>query len=1091
MVAQNYFWNGKQKANIVADSSQAYVMHWEPLEVDTQTTEIKNSGVINYGAMKFYKGQQPRRFKWSIVASKNGGPVTLPEQTINYNYFYSISGNPNTIAPSNLIYLKFKELLVGLQHLETVLTNLQVTPVGSPSHMPQWFTLVCTLPGQNTIAIANALYETELFEYAYPDWMIPFETAGCATNDPLYGDQWHLENTGQFGGTPGIDINVCEAWEITRGGANAVVAVVDNGLDKGHPDLGITHSFFFDTERNDDPEGEKVIRGGHGQFVAGIINSTKDNNEGVTGIAPITPVMSIVHSLNDPQKDGYFPNLALQLGNGIKFATINGASIINCSWGAPGNISYPDSSKLVLQYLEENIRYAIEEGRDGLGSVVVFASGNTSADGVVDYPGNTDDRILVTGNIDACGLRFDKDQTCMLVDFGRAPPSGYGEELDLMAPGTNILSTDAEFTHRGLINGSYYGYSTGTSFAAPMVAAVASMMLTVNPNLTQKEVSDILLQTARKVREDVYTYDPNVPERMENGSWNIEMGHGLLDAGAAVQRAKELCEGPAELYTQDTYGDHGLEPYELQDDEYPWLSHDIWVKQNQTTDHSDRTHEVVDPTDDNGNPKASYVYVSVRNRGCSPTVGFETVTLHWAKAGTALSYPNDWNGVNTLGPNNAPAGMEIATLTVPAGLKPGQEHIMEFEWFPPNPDDYDFSEEPWHFCLLSVIRDPNDPFTMYEEINTLVLRNNKVAWRNTSVNDPTESPSPNPPGPGPKTPFPMAGVTVGVGNPSDENAVNTDITFNSPTIAFGNSITNDSEVFISMPDDLYNQWLLGGAQAEGIRLLDLETLLDKLLLLDIPGILFNDRNVFEVTGDAVRFGNIPMPPGANYNISMVPLYPESKSNPNKDVYEWDVVQRHTLSQELVGGVRLELKKPYCNYARRWVWDETINLGETGTMQAYGLDASSTIFRWTNATGQVVSTEASFEYTAVADTYYELQAITDEGCSYTQRAEVDVQLPELAPPGDAPKCYSALAVQPNPVFGDILELQLEANSDGELDIVINSPLTGEELYRTVQQIQKGIQTIELDIRDLNRGTFILRIQCGDTNVSVDNRNFIKL
>ncbi len=1063
-------------------------MHWEPLEVDTQTTEIKNSGVINYGAMKFYNGQQPRRFTWSILSSKNGEPVSLPEQAINYNYFYSISGNPNTIAPSNLIYLKFTELPLGLQQLETILGDLQVTPIGSPSHMSHWYTLACTLPGQNTIAIANVLYETGLFEYAYPDWMIPFETSGCATNDPLYGDQWYLENTGQFGGIPGIDINVCEAWEITRGGANAVVAIFDQGL-KGHPDLSNFHPFEIDViEDPNDPSTKREIRGYHGVSVAGLVGATTENNEGVSGISPDSPLMDITSGLTGN------PN-TIRHAQGLHKAYKNGAAVINMSFSGIFLMQPPD--------FKEAIEAAMVKGRNNLGTIIIHAAGNGEVDEnspSVDFPGNDIPDVISVGGIERNGLRMSNHH----LECNGEPKfisSKYGNGLDLIAPSADILTTDIEeptsFPPKpptgkvGCAYNSFYANHSGTSFAAPMVAAVASMMLTVNPNLTQKEVSDILLQTARKVRQDVYTYDPNVPERMENGSWNIEMGHGLLDAGAAVQRAKDLCEGPAELFTQDTYGDHGLEPYELQDDEYPWLSRDIWVKQNQTADHSDRTHEVVDPTDDNGNPQASYVYVSVRNRGCSPTTGNETITLHWAKAGTALSYPNDWNGENTLGPNNAPAGMEVATLPIPAGIKPGQEHIMEFEWFPPNPDDYDFSEEPWHFCLLSLINDPNDPFTVHDAIGNLVLENNKVAWRNTSVNDPTESPSPNPPGPGPETPFPMAGVTVGVGNPSEDNAVNTDITFNSPTTAFGNSITNDSEVFISMPDDLYNQWLLGGAQAEGIRLLDLETLLDKLLLLDIPGILFNDRNVFEVTGDAVRFGNIPMPPGADYNISMVPLYPESKSNPNKEVYEWDVVQRHTLSQELIGGVRLELKKPECNYAQTFVLDETLAFGERATMQASALDPSSTIFRWTNATGQVVSTEASFEYTAVADTYYELQAITSEGCSYTQRAEVDVQLPELTPPGDAPKCYSALVVQPNPVFGDILTLEVEANSDGEFDIVINSPLTGEELYSTVQQIQKGIQTLELDIRELNRGTFILRIKCGDTNVSVDNRNFIKL
>ena len=112
-------------------------------------------------------------------------------------------------------------------------------------------------------------------------------------------------------------------------------------------------------------------------------------------------------------------------------------------------------------------------------------------------------------------------------------------EMDF-APGMNILSlTDIrnwEFVYNGTI-----AYS-GTSQAAPHVSGVAALVLSVNPNLTGQEVRCILESTAQKVRKDLYTYD-SIPER-PNGTWNEQVGHGLVDAHAAVLKAKCYSDMP-------------------------------------------------------------------------------------------------------------------------------------------------------------------------------------------------------------------------------------------------------------------------------------------------------------------------------------------------------------------------------------------------------------------------------------------------------------------------------------------------------------------------------------------------------------------
>ncbi len=139
---------------------------------------------------------------------------------------------------------------------------------------------------------------------------------------------------------------------------------------------------------------------------------------------------------------------------------------------------------------------------------MVFAAGNSvkpnnpNSFGIV-YPANSNDKIIVVGSIKSIGLR----------DYD----SCFGTKLDVVAPGNNILTTSYNNT---LIN------IRGTSFAAPHVAGIATLMLSVNPHTNVKQVSDIIEKTAQKLDNDTNTNTPNRP----NGTWNNETGYGLVDA---------------------------------------------------------------------------------------------------------------------------------------------------------------------------------------------------------------------------------------------------------------------------------------------------------------------------------------------------------------------------------------------------------------------------------------------------------------------------------------------------------------------------------------------------------------------------------
>lgn len=333
---------------------------------------------------------------------------------------------------------------------------------------------------------------------------MPVDATNCA-NDPYFYLQWGLKNTGQNGGTIGIDLKFCTAKEITQGNSNIIVAVVDHGIDLNHPDLNLYHK-SYDTETNSSPS---QIWGEHGTACAGIIGA-KNNSIGVAGIAPECKLMSISNKLR------ISPDYCQKIANGINYAWKNGASIISNSYWAP-------SETIISDAIEE----ALTKGRNGLGTVIVFAAGNENSS-IVSFPANSHPDIITVGAISPCGERKSY-ATC---DGESWWGSNYGNNLDVMAPGVLIPTTDIR-GYDGYAPGDYITSFNGTSSACPHVAGVAALILSINSNLTQKQVGDIIEGTAQKVGNYNYTVNANRP----NGLWNNQMGYGLVDAYAAVSSA--------------------------------------------------------------------------------------------------------------------------------------------------------------------------------------------------------------------------------------------------------------------------------------------------------------------------------------------------------------------------------------------------------------------------------------------------------------------------------------------------------------------------------------------------------------------------
>lgn len=280
-------------------------------------------------------------------------------------------------------------------------------------------------------------YAEPHFMYLTNDSNDPFTENVNIPNDLLFSEyQWNL---------PAIETN--RGWNLSKGSKDVIIAVVDTGVDLNHTDLaGQLVPGYNVVDPKKDPEDDV----GHGTHVAGIIGALVNNREGVAGVSWYNKIMPV------KALDGSGSGTTYAVAEGIIWATDNGAKIINMSLG-----NYADS-----QFLHDAIKYAYD--RDVL---LVAASGNDNTERP-GYPAAYPE-VLAVGATNQ--------------DMTRADYSNYGDYIDVTAPGTNIAST---------YPGNQYAALSGTSMASPHVAAMAGLIRSLNPELSNQEVMDLMKSQA-------------------------------------------------------------------------------------------------------------------------------------------------------------------------------------------------------------------------------------------------------------------------------------------------------------------------------------------------------------------------------------------------------------------------------------------------------------------------------------------------------------------------------------------------------------------------------------------------------------------
>ncbi|WP_426161562.1 S8 family serine peptidase [Pseudoduganella sp. R-34] len=309
-------------------------------------------------------------------------------------------------------------------------------------------------------AIAAKLKNNPHFKFAELDQRV---AVSATANDPYLGSEWHINKIG-----------ATTAWDNTQG-SGVTIAILDSGMDSAHPDLAGNAVAGYNAYDNNTNTADVC---GHGTKAAGSAAAASNNAIGVAGVAGQARIMPVRIAYNNSGTCyAYFSTMA----SGVTWAADHGARVVNISYA---NVPTSSAVQSAANYLK------------GKGGLLFVSAGNYNRDEGF-TPTDTMIPVSATDSAD-----------------NRASFSSYGAFVALSAPGAGIYTT---------VQGGGYGAVNGTSFASPVAAGVAALVMAANPSLSADQVKSILFTTA---------VDLGTAGR------DIYFGYGRVNAAAAVAAAK-------------------------------------------------------------------------------------------------------------------------------------------------------------------------------------------------------------------------------------------------------------------------------------------------------------------------------------------------------------------------------------------------------------------------------------------------------------------------------------------------------------------------------------------------------------------------
>ena len=427
------------------------------------------------------------------------------------SHVYHMPGDPNGLMmPYDDIYIELKEGYDEAK-INKLLVDHALELIPEDEESPHIFRVrLTTQSKENPIKIANKLRGSGEIVLAEPNFAVAGTLHIHRPTDDLFHLQWHLENEGGVGLTAGVDVNATRAWDISRGSRDVAVAVIDDGFDTGHPDFSSQGKIRSPRDFGQgDTDPSPHAGDNHGTACAGVAVAD-ENGAGVVGLAPECGLMPIRWSGSVSDQD---------IKEQFDHPRLKGADVISCSWGVVSNVFTLSTS------MKRTISRAATEGRGGKGCVIVFAAGNDNHD--IDNLPHSRDGFAIHPDVIAVAASNSRDKQSHYSNFGDAiwvcaPSSGAG--------GLGIVTTDVRGS-RGYQPGDYTTRERfgGTSSSTPLVAGLCALLLSVNPDLTARQVKEILKKTAVPIDPAGGNYDANGHSRI--------YGWGRIDAFAAVTEA--------------------------------------------------------------------------------------------------------------------------------------------------------------------------------------------------------------------------------------------------------------------------------------------------------------------------------------------------------------------------------------------------------------------------------------------------------------------------------------------------------------------------------------------------------------------------
>jgi thermitase len=409
-----------------------------------------------------------------LVLISSGSAISQQAQVnVPESYLAQVAGNGIVFPSENLyasdeILVRFvpganRAVAAGLHAQIGATVKKEFTPYGLEGLQ------VVNLPPGLTVSQAIEHYSRNPnVLYAEPNYVVQ---AAEIPDDYYFDDLWGLHNEGQTGGTDDSDIDAPEAWDLTTGSPNVIIAVVDSGVDYNHPDLAA--NIWSNTDeiagnRLDDDGNGYVddVRGwdfynddnnpmddnGHGTHCAGTIGAVGDNGIGVAGVMWTAQIMPL--KFLNRKGSGYTSDAV----SAILYANSNGAHVISNSWGGGG------------------FSISLKAAIDASDAVVACAAGNSGldTDETPHYPSSyTSPQIIAVAATD------DDDYLASFSNYGIT-------SVDVAAPGVSILST---------YKGGLYAWMSGTSMATPHVAGLAGALKARYPGMSNTEIKERIMET--------------------------------------------------------------------------------------------------------------------------------------------------------------------------------------------------------------------------------------------------------------------------------------------------------------------------------------------------------------------------------------------------------------------------------------------------------------------------------------------------------------------------------------------------------------------------------------------------------------------